>query len=320
LQSIVVSLTFKHNFFRSILLGIFLLLLSDLQNVSAQELEPRMLTNVPVGTNFVVAGYGHSRGNLLLDPVIPIEGLDARLNMAIAGYVRAINFFGLSGKVDIVVPYGGGDWTGNYVGMDTATSRTGFGDPSVRLSLNFIGSPAMKPVEYSSYKQKTIVGVSLRIRAPLGQYNSARLLNLGSNCWAFIFKAGISKYLKKWILEAYVGVWLFTRNNNFYGGNELDQNAFYSGTLHVIRVLPHNMWLAADGGYGIGAQSTLNGELRDNRMSTFRFGLTYAISVKNKHTFKLTAFSGRALEKGPDFDSIVLTYNFRWNSTKHKTK
>lgn len=278
-----------------------------------QELEPRNLTNVPVGSNFVIAGYGHTRGNILLDPAIPIEGLDAKLNLMVGGYVRAINFFGLSGKVDVLVPYAFGDWTGNYEGVDTATSRTGLGDPSVRLSVNFAGAPALSPSDYANYKQKTIFGAAIRIRAPFGQYNSSKLINLGSNSWAFIIKTGVSQYVKKWIFEAYLGAWFFTMNDNFFGGNELKQRPFFTGTLHVIRVLPHNMWIAADGGYGIGGRVLINDEPRDTRMSTFRFGLTYAISFMKRHTFKLTVFSGRRLEMGPDFDSVVLSYNFRWN-------
>jgi len=283
--------------------------------LSGQELEPRNLTNVPVGKNFMVFGYGHTRGNILLDPSFPIEGLNANLNLMVGGYVRSINFFGMSGKVDVMLPYGFGDWTGNYEGVDTATSRVGFGDPSVRLSVNFIGAPALNPLEYKGYKQKTIVGAAIRIRAPLGQYNSSKLINLGSNRWTFIFKAGVSHYVKKWIFEAYAGAWFFTKNENFFGGNELKQKPFFTGTLHVIRILPHNMWLAADGGYGIGSRVSVNDELRDTRLSTFRFGLTYAISVLQQHTFKLTVYSARRLEKGPDFDSVVLAYSFRWNKS-----
>lgn len=278
-----------------------------------QELEPRNLTNVPVGSNFVVLGYGHTRGNVLIDPSFPIDGLNANLNLMVGGYVKAINFFGMSGKVDVMLPYGFGDWTGNYEGVDTATSRIGFGDPGVRLSVNFIGAPALSPLEYKDYKQKTIVGAAIRVKAPLGQYNSSKLINLGSNRWAFIIKAGVSQYVKKWIFEAYAGAWFFTKNSNFFGGNELKQKPFFTGTLHVVRILRHNMWLAADGGYGIGSRVLINDELRDTRLSTFRFGLTYAVSVLKKHTFKLTVYSGRRLEKGPDFDSVVLVYSFRWN-------
>jgi hypothetical protein len=64
----------------------------------AQELEPRALTNVPVGTNFVALGYAYAQGNILLDPAIPVEDLDSKLHTFIGAYVRALDFFGLSSK------------------------------------------------------------------------------------------------------------------------------------------------------------------------------------------------------------------------------
>ena len=100
----------------------------------AQELEPRSLTNLPVGTNFVVAGYGFAAGNILFDPALPLEDAKAQLNTLVVAYVRSINFFRLSGKVDAVLPYGFGEWTGVLTGIDTTTSRSGFGDLRMRIS------------------------------------------------------------------------------------------------------------------------------------------------------------------------------------------
>jgi hypothetical protein len=77
-----------------------------INSVYSQELEPRALTNIPVGMNFVVAGYAYSQGNLLFDPALPLEDTDAKLHMLIGAYARSINFFGLSGKMDLIVPYG----------------------------------------------------------------------------------------------------------------------------------------------------------------------------------------------------------------------
>ena len=39
----------------------------------AQDLEPRLYTNVPVGMNFLGAGYGYSEGNVLFDPAVAFE-------------------------------------------------------------------------------------------------------------------------------------------------------------------------------------------------------------------------------------------------------
>ena len=68
---------------------------SSLSN--AQELEPRALTNIPVGMNFALAGYAYAQGNLLFDPALPLEDTEAKLHSIIGAYVRSINFFGLSG-------------------------------------------------------------------------------------------------------------------------------------------------------------------------------------------------------------------------------
>jgi hypothetical protein len=46
----------------------------------SQELEPRAMNNLPIATNFLIGGYGYAQGNILLDPVIPIEDLNSNLH------------------------------------------------------------------------------------------------------------------------------------------------------------------------------------------------------------------------------------------------
>ena len=74
------------------------------------------------------------------------------------------------------------------------------------------------------------------------------------------------------------------------------------------------MWLAMSIGYAFGAQGYINDELIDNRVSTIRLGLTYAVPVGKQHTLRLIGFSGIRLEKGADFDSVNLMYQYRWNN------
>ena len=38
-----------------------------------QDLEPRAYTNLPVGLNFVLTGYGYSEGGVAIDPSVPLE-------------------------------------------------------------------------------------------------------------------------------------------------------------------------------------------------------------------------------------------------------
>jgi hypothetical protein len=280
---------------------------------TGQELEPRSLTNVPVGTNFVVAGYGYTQGDILLDPAAPIEDLNAKLHTVIGAYVRAIDFFGLSSKVDVVVPFADGDWTGSLSGRDSSAARTGFGDPRVRLSVNFAGAPALRPADYRGYQQRTIVGASLQVIAPLGQYDPAKLINLGSNRWTIRTQIGVSQTAGHWILESYVSGWFFTENSDFWGGNTLRQKPLGAVKIHAIYTMPkRRMWGALDAGYAIGGRTEVNGVGLDTRISTFRFGATLAFPLAARHTVKLTGVTGVRHERGPDFDGVVLQYQYRW--------
>lgn len=278
----------------------------------AQELEPRGLTNVPVGMNFALAGYGYAQGNILLDPAVPIEDLNGKVHTIIGAYVHAINLFGLSGKVDIVAPYAIGNWDGKLTGIDTTTARSGMGDLRFRLSFNFFGAPALKKSEFADYKPENISGLSLQVTAPTGQYYPDRLINLGSNRWVFRPQWGFARYINKWILETYVSTWIFTRNADFYGGNELKQNNLYAIKFHAIRSLKRGMWMAFNAGYAFGGGTFINGEEKDTRISTFRFGFTYSLPLGMHHSLRFTGISAIRLEKGSDFDALFVSYVYRW--------
>jgi hypothetical protein len=283
---------------------------------SGQELEPRALTSVPVGTNFVALGYVYAQGNILLDPAIPIEDLDSKVHTFVGFYVRAIDFIGLSSKVDVMVPFAAGDWEGQLEGVDTTRSASGFGDPRLRLSVNFVGAPALRLSEYAGYAQKTIVGASLQLIAPLGQYDSSKLINLGSNRWTFRAQLGISQVVGPWTFEAFAGSWFFTDNTDFFGGSSLEQKPLLVGKLHVIRTLRRGFWLALDGGYGYGGRTSLDGVEKETRISTFRFGLTLAVPVANQHTLRATLASGARVERGADFDAVSVSYQYRWGGKR----
>jgi hypothetical protein len=283
-----------------------------------QELEPRALTSVPVGMNFLLAGYSFAQGNILLDPGIPIDDLNANLHTFVGAYVRSIKVFGLSGKADVVVPIAFGDWSGYLDGTDTTRSANGMGDIRFRISVNFLGAPALKKEDFPGYKPSNISGLSLQVITPTGKYDPDRLINLGSNRWVFRPQWGFAKYFDRWIVETYLAAWLFTVNKDFFGGDELKQNPLGTVKLHLIRSFPKGWWVAMDTGYGLGGRTFINGAKRDTRISSFRLGLNFAFLLAQYHTIRITGVTGVRLERGPDFDAIALTYQYRWIKTEKK--
>ena len=229
------------------------------------------------------------------DPALPVEDLDSRLHTIVAACVRAIGILGLSGKFDVLVPFAAGDWKGTVEGTETARSVTGFGDPRLRLSVNCLGAPAFQAEEFRRYVQKTIVGASVQVIVPLGQYDSAKFFNLGSNRWVVRAQAGVSHAVKRWTFEAFAGAWFFTRNPDFFGGNNLQQKPLFVAKIHVIHTFKRGWWLALDGGYGYGGRTILNDVERETRISTFRFGATFAVPIAGSHTLRFHCSKWRSV-------------------------
>jgi hypothetical protein len=117
------------------------------------------------------------------------------------------------------------------------------------------------------------------------------------------------------VVEAYASAWFFTTNSNFLNGSTLTQQPLFAGKVHIIRLLPKGFWVAIDGGYGIGGRTAVDGEPRDTRISSFRFGATVAVPLARQHTLKFVLASGARIEQGPDFDAAAVTYQFRWGGS-----
>ncbi len=297
-------------------LGIIFLLLSTFSTLYSQELEPRSLTNVPVGTNFGALGYAYAKGNILFDPALPLEDVNGQTHTLLGAWVRSMNFFGMGAKVNVILPYAIGDWTGVYQGIDTATNRAGMADLRFGFSFNFIGSPALEKSDYKEFHQKTIAGFSMQVVAPTGQYFEDRLINLGSNRWAFRPQIGVSHKIKSWYVEYALNAWLYTTNSAFWDGNKLTQKPIGAVKLHIIKSFNRGIWAAVGAGYAFGGRSYVNDVKRDANISTMRWGAIVVVPVHPQHSLRLAAIIARRFEEGADFDAISLTYQFMWNRKK----
>src|SRR5258708_2116217 len=160
--------------------------------VAGQQLEPRAYSVSPVGTNIVVFGYGRSTGDIAFDPSLPITDASATINGASPGYFRSIDFCGRSANISVALPYVWGNLQGNVAGQFQQIRRSGLGDPIVRFAVNLHGAPAMDLKQFAAYRQKTVIGASVVVAAPLGQYDPAKAINLGGNRWAFKPEVGVS--------------------------------------------------------------------------------------------------------------------------------
>lgn len=279
----------------------------------AQDLEPRAYVNTPVGMNFFIAGHAYFDGDMAFDPAISIADAHYHMNTEVVAYARALDVFGNSGKFDVILPYSrlsGSALQAN--GQIRYRDVSGYNDPLFRFSVNFFGAPALSLKEFGSYKQDLLMGASLQVSAPLGQYDNTKLVNLGTNRWSFKPQFGISQAWDRWSVEVAPGVTFFTANNDFNRGGTLEQAPLYSLQTHVVHSFDNGVWLALDGTWYSGGRTTINGIEKDNLQSNTRAGLTLAVPVDRHHSVKFYASSGTSTRTGTEFTAYGVAWQYRW--------
>jgi hypothetical protein len=280
---------------------------------AAQDLEPKAYSSSPVGAAFVVAGLARSAGSVVFDPTIPITDVDARIGSALiaAGYT-----FGLGGKLALVtaaLPYSWGDVTGKVGEEAAAVTRSGLNDTRLKLSVNLAGNPAMRVREYVKAPRKTIVGTSLTVVAPSGQYYPAKLINLGTNRWAFKPEVGVAVPKGRWDFDAYLGVWLFTGNADFYpGGLARSQDPVVALQGHVSYTFRPRLWAAFDATWYRGGSATVEGGAPSGGMNNSRMGATLSIPAGRQQSFKVAYNSGVVVRTGTNFRSFSVGWQWLW--------
>lgn len=278
----------------------------------AQELEPRAYSPNPTGVNFLVLGYTRSTGGVLIDASLPLDNVVADLDSWIAGYGRSFGLFGRSASVALSVPYAQADVSGDVADKNSATTRSGLADPRLKLGINLLGGEALAPRDFARRMPRTTLGASLTVAAPFGQYDASRLINLGANRWAFKPELGISHPAGHWYLEAYAGVWLFTDNDDYFGGTRLEQEPVTSVQAHVSYTFRPRLWVAADATYYQGGQTTLDGTAAANLQENTRVGLTLSIPVAQRQSVKLSWSEGASTRFGEDFTTYGLVWQYMW--------
>ena len=280
-----------------------------------QSMEPRAYANAPVGLNFLIAGYVYQWGDVLLDPSLPVQNLNAKVNTAVLGYSRVLDFWGESGTLALVLPYAWVSATGDVLEQSRSVDRSGIGDLALRLSVNLYGAPALSLPEFRDYAQDIIVGVSFLVTAPTGHYDSTKLVNIGTNRWSFKPEVGVSKAVGSWTLEAAAGVTFFTDNDQFLGTNVRRQDPLYAAQAHAIYNFSPKLWLGLDGTYYAGGRTSVNGDLNNDLQHNSRWGATLARSLDNRNSIKLYFSSGVvAARTGTDFKVVGVAWQYRWGA------
>jgi hypothetical protein len=278
----------------------------------AQEMEARAYSRAPVGTQFVVISYAHQSGDVLTDSASPLSDVSVKLNLVSFAYGRTFNLAGRQANASVLVPCIRAKANGNVFEERHEITRSGLGDVRMRFSTFLIGGPALNPRDFAAYQPRTLLGVSLTVVAPTGEYDARRLVNLGSNRWSFKPEVGVSKPLGRWTFELAGGAWLFTPNKNFFGGSRREQKPLASFQTHVIYTLRRRMWVAFDATYYNGGRTVVNSVVKADVQSNSRVGATFSFPVTSRQSLRVATAKGLTSRFGGNLNAIAVGWQYAW--------
>jgi len=278
----------------------------------AQELEPRAYSPSPVGLNFILFSGSRSTGEVLLDPSVPIDDIQATVDAGVAGYGHTFALWGNSASVAFVVPYAWADVSGSVGENRQSVKREGIADVRFRVAMNLVGGPALTPKEFAQRTPKTTLGASVVVLAPTGEYFPDKLINIGSNRWGIKPELGLSIPFRRWLFDVYAGAWFFTDNDEFYGGVRRSQDPITTVQGHVSYTIRPRLWAAIDSTYYFGGQSTVGGVLKADRKENSRLGVTMSVPIGARQSLKMSWSEGASTRTGNDFSTWGIAWQYAW--------
>ena len=302
------------------LAGLFFSLSLSSTVSTAQDLTPRAYVITPIHSNAVILTFSYFNGSILFNPTLPISDVTSNPKIQIISLYHALNFLGRSANIVAALPYGVGTFQGEALGIRGEIYRSGLLDSTYRFSVNLRGGPAMAPKDFVKWRQKLLIGASLTVIAPTGQYDPARLINQGNNRWGFKPELGLSRRWGHWVLDAYGGAWFFTTNPAFFSNNQFSPgiNTFKQTPIgsvegHLSYDVRSRLWASLDGNFWYGGHTILNGvESPGSFQANSRIGGTVSVPITKHSAIKFSYNNGAYIRLGGDYQNISIGWQYSW--------
>ncbi len=296
---------FRHQLRVTLIIGI-------VSSAWAQELEPRAYSPSPVGTTFLLVFFGRSSGDVSFDPTVPVTNAKAALYFPALAAGQTFGLLGRQALFTAILPYVWGSASGDVGEQQQRIARSGLANMGLKVSVNLRGSPALTPKAFAAVPHRnTIIAASLAVAAPSGQYDKARLVNIGTNRWSFKPELGLSYPVKKFYLDFYASSCFFTENASYFPGQSARSQApLLAVQGHLSYVIRQRLWLAFDSTWYGGGSVRVNGGPPLNRLSNSRLGGTVSAPVAERQSLKIAYSSGVTGRVGAAFSTVTLGWQY----------
>jgi hypothetical protein len=290
--------------------------------LSGQDLDPRAYARIPINATTVISGFTYSYGGVVTDATLPISNIRATVETTSLGLAHSFRLFNLTSQALVALPYSWAQVSGQVGNNLQHITRSGFSDMRLRYSVLLHGAPAATISEFAQAPRKTIIGVSLNIIVPSGQFFPDKLINLGTNRFSFRPEIAMSHPLsKRWLIDMYAGIWFFTRNDKFYPGSSVrEQHPMGAFQAHLSYNISASLWVAFDATYYSGGQSSVDDIYKDDRQANTRIGATAVVPVGKRNSLRFAFSTGAIVRSGQDFNSMSIGWQSSWIKKDQQVK
>ncbi|HVQ11988.1 MAG TPA: hypothetical protein VMS40_00240 [Vicinamibacterales bacterium] len=80
----------------------------------------------------------------------------------------------------------------------------------------------------------------------------------------------------------------------------------------VSRLLPRRTWLAFNGTWFAGGQTSVERTARPDEQRNSRFGLTFSVPASGQQSIKFVYSTGATTRRGNDFNTFNVTWQLVW--------
>jgi hypothetical protein len=281
-------------------------------NVLAQGDGPRAQAMLPVGVNVLVPTYLDLTGNFNPGGNILIPDADISSDVLLVTYMRgfalgkryaqvyATPMIGdVDGRGTVAAPGGGAP-------LAIQVDHSGMLDPIVSFKVGLIGMEPLAPQEFAQRTPGFELAAFASVNAPFGDYESDRLVNLGTNVWSL--RLGLPMMIplgeaRGFFLELHPSVTFYEDNDDpTRGAGRVEQDPLFIVESHVLHNFNPKLWGSIDLRYRQGGETTTDG-IEDNNESdvlgggfTLGHALTPRFSVQGSLGDVLTERDGSELE------------------------
>lgn len=264
---------------------------------------------------------------------------DAEANIFLASYARHFTLFDRPSSVAVNVLGGSADVNvdtnlvpsqflpaGVTSGSSFSQSASGYGDPSVQLDVNLLGTPPLiSTVDLVNYEPTWTIDAAVLLAVPIGQYDDDKLINIGQNRFYGRFALPMKYHFgafapgQRTSVELTPSVWLFGENDDFVGRN-LENDPLWQLEGHVTHDFTRSFYGSLDLLYRRGFQSKINGLEVGDELEVGDIGFTMNYQVTDNVALRAGYSSNLFGDDGLDNSVVRLQLVYGWHRLSENIK